>query len=926
MNSFFERHLETISDATHLAMREALYGMLCKKDIGDEVIHSSDFRKAVVELGLPLGHSIVEDVLVYCKIDSDKGTMDFTELAKELERRRARFNIEQMHKRKNEKKPIDSSSVGSLISKSEHWRAQKEHEKRQEVARYNLKLGKYRPEINAIFTKYANHEMAPVEVVQALQDEVGITPNRHFELLIEDHRAKDDLTFRQFLNGLYKYDPDEKIKDIRSRAAGASTAATGLHHLEQTAENLTQKPIKRTNLEARRAMQARSDKDGAKTFSGKKEAILNDVNPYRDKGLYTDSEQVKKALLRENTDKEMMMTHNQQQMYAGAKGEELDIQFNVEMKLLREQVLAGLRKLDAGDFTISDFQSKIYDLGLHMEPIILKNLKDQLVAGRLNWRNIIHLFDATIFRKKAIYDKPEKSEVERVREKFLTLLYDIYGHGAFVDLISLFHIVDEDNSQNLSFFEFKKACTEHQLMVSEEDPDYGLTEDELRMLFHALDLDGNGTLNIYEFVRGLRGDMSAMRKALVRSAYTRLDTLNSNLIDVALIEKQMQPQYHPDVLTRYKTEDEVVDAMLEFFELTAAAINDDPSAPIDNVSFEQFLEYWTNVSSEIDKDEEFKDIIVKCMQIGEKKPPPALATISKTAELKGAQIANESVQIHGDIVTWQQEESEMELKNQTKRLRKMTRRNAGQRNNYTDYRYYNQLNIFAKEKPEDIESTVKNTKAREVMISSNDTSALTLWDTSKKGIKAQKEEADKTLEESLGSMHVSSSRIASKEIKLAASKDEFGEILIPAGAPSGLFTVADADSLSHTKKRNDGIIHRNYGGGAPWLTPEEDALANQRHKTKNDAKPLRQYAPGRIGGANTAADERDSHGTSLKSMLTKKAEMLPPPPPQNRVEQVMESKVEPSPRKKKVSLMDMAESQVSGAEPKGGTLAELYGM
>lgn len=920
MNSFFERHLETISDATHLAMREALYGSLCKKDIGNGVIHSSDFRKAVVELGLPLGHAIVEDVLVYCKIDSDKGTMDFTELAKELERRRHKFNEAQIIKRKNDIKPIDSSAVGSLISKSEHWRAQQEHEKRQEIARYNLKLGKYRPEINAIFTKYANHELAPLEVIQALEDEVGITPNRHFELLIEDHRAKDDLTFRQFLNGLYKYDPDENIKDIRDRPAGSTNAATGLHHLQQTSENLTHKPIKRTNLEARRSMQARSDMDGAKTFSGKREAMLNDVNPYRDKGLYTDSAQVKKALLRQNTSKEMMMTHNQHQMYAGVKGEELDIQFNVEMKLLREQVLAGLRKLDAGDFTISDFQSKIYDLGLHMEPIILKNLKDQLVAGRLNWKNIIHLFDATIFRKKAIYDKPEKSEVERVREKFLTLLHDIYGHGAFVELISLFHIVDEDNSHNLSFFEFKKACTEHQLMISEEEPDYGLTEDELRILFHALDLNGNGTLDIYEFVRGLRQDMSSTKKSLVRAAYTRMDSLNKNAVDVAVIEKQMQPQYHPDVLSRYKSEDEVVDAMVEFFELTAAAINDDPQAAIDKVTFEQFLEYWSNVGSEVDKDDDFKDVIVNCMQIGDKKPPPALVTISKTGELMGEKVANESVQIHGDIVTWTQEESGMELKNKAKRLRKMTRRNAGQLNNYTDYRYYNQLNIFAKEKPEDIESTVKNTKAREVMISSNDTSALTLWDTSKKGIKAQKEEADKALEESLGSMHVSSSRIASKEVKLAASKDEFGEILVPAGAPSGLFTVADSDSLSHTKKRNEGINQRNYGGGAPWLTPEEDALANQRHKTKKDAKPLRQYAPGRIGGTNMEADERDAHGTSLKQIMLSKRYQDPSPMP--------EAPAAPtSPRKKKVSLMDLADAQAPASDSKGGkTLAELYGM
>ena len=65
-NSFFESQKHSISQATQLSMREALYGMLCNKDIGGG-IHSSD-RKSVVDLGLPLGHTIVEDILVFCKI------------------------------------------------------------------------------------------------------------------------------------------------------------------------------------------------------------------------------------------------------------------------------------------------------------------------------------------------------------------------------------------------------------------------------------------------------------------------------------------------------------------------------------------------------------------------------------------------------------------------------------------------------------------------------------------------------------------------------------------------------------------------------------------------------------------------------------------------------------------------------------------
>ena len=111
-----------------------------QEGIGDEVIHGrleSQKLSWVCFSVTPLWR-----MLVYCKINSTRALWTSPSWTRSW-RGGARFNTEQMHKRKNEKKPIDSSSVGSLISKSEHWRAQKSM-RRQEIARYNLKLGKYR--------------------------------------------------------------------------------------------------------------------------------------------------------------------------------------------------------------------------------------------------------------------------------------------------------------------------------------------------------------------------------------------------------------------------------------------------------------------------------------------------------------------------------------------------------------------------------------------------------------------------------------------------------------------------------------------------------------------------------------------------------------------------------------------------------------
>jgi hypothetical protein len=185
---------------------------------------------------------------------------------------------------------------------------------------------------------------------------------------------------------------------------------------------------------------------------------------------------------------------------------------------------------------------------------------------------------------------------------------------------------------------------------------------------------------------------------------------------------------------------------------------------------------------------------------------------------------------------------------------------------------------------------------------------------------------------------MSTSRVASGETKLDTTRDEFGEVLVPAGAPSGLFTVADADSLVHVKKRNDGPTQRNYGGAAPWLTEEEDRAASSRYTTKKMAQPLRDFAPGKLhhspstarGGGGGGGGEQEHRVTSLRDMLGSEvvhdnhyAGAIPPPPPSSSSDAGgAQAAVQ---AKKRVSLMEFAEAKEKKAGG-GQTLAEMYGM
>ena len=59
----------------------------------------------------------------------------------------------------------------------------------------------------------------------------------------------------------------------------------------------------------------------------------------------------------------------------------------------------------------------------------------------------------------------------------------------------MFRRIDDDNSKSLCFDEFYKGVTETGL---------DLTEDEAKDMFTQFDKDGNGTINIDEFLIAIR--------------------------------------------------------------------------------------------------------------------------------------------------------------------------------------------------------------------------------------------------------------------------------------------------------------------------------------------------------------------------------------------------------------------------------------
>jgi len=154
--------------------------------------------------------------------------------------------------------------------------------------------------------------------------------------------------------------------------------------------------------------------------------------------------------------------------------------------------------------------------------------------------------------------------------------------------------MDDNGSKTLDRDEFRKAIRDYKLDV----PD-----DAILIVFNAFDLNRDGTIDYDEFLRIIRGDLTPGRLALVKRAYQKLDRDGSGLVDINDIRGVYNATKHPDVLSGKKTEDQIFTEFLETFETHHNIMNGTKADG--QVTLEEFIEYYTNISASIDNDEYF---------------------------------------------------------------------------------------------------------------------------------------------------------------------------------------------------------------------------------------------------------------------------------------------------------------------------------
>lgn len=155
----------------------------------------------------------------------------------------------------------------------------------------------------------------------------------------------------------------------------------------------------------------------------------------------------------------------------------------------------------------------------------------------------------------------------------------------------MFRAMDRNRNGSLDPVEFKYAMR-----------DYGvdLSEIEITQIVKNFDTNKDGKLSFDEFIRAMRGDLSARRLDMVHQAYRVLDKDGSGLVTIKDIEMAYDVSFHPDFQSGRKTKDEI---LREFMCVWETHKKDGI------VTVEEFEDYYKDVSCSVDEDDYFELMI-----------------------------------------------------------------------------------------------------------------------------------------------------------------------------------------------------------------------------------------------------------------------------------------------------------------------------
>jgi len=236
-----------------------------------------------------------------------------------------------------------------------------------------------------------------------------------------------------------------------------------------------------------------------------------------------------------------------------------------------------------------------------IRPVSAVDLQSQKIAGAPSRQQVY----VQQYSSRASNVGNEEEIVEKFRERMRQR-----GARGIIGLKRVFKIIDDDMSGYIDRNEFAKALKDYRVQV---------TPDEANVLYGIFDTNRDGRISYDEFLRGVVGAMNQNRIALVRRAFEKLDTNRNGIVELEDIKNLYNAKFHPDVKLGKKTEEEVLIEFMDTFEMHYSLTH--PGTKGDKlISFDEFVEYYNNVSMSIEDDRYFELMMTNAWNLNNTAP------------------------------------------------------------------------------------------------------------------------------------------------------------------------------------------------------------------------------------------------------------------------------------------------------------------